>query len=369
MENSLRDLLHALGGQGVSVSALVHHHLSRKPFSHERDQGIDIFRAPLKGQVLYAPISPSFPGLLKQVVRSFRPHLIHFHLPNLSAFWGIFIPEVRAIPWVILWHSDVVASKIDRRMAVTYGLYRPFEQYLLRRSRSIAPTSRPYLLTSKALAPFVNKCHVVPLGLDPGRVKRPDDHLIGWAEMKWGPGGTRVLAIGRLTYYKGHDVLMRAAAKTPGMRAIIVGEGEQRAGLERLRLQLGIGDRVTLPGLMEESRLHALMATCDCLCLPSIERTEAFGLVLLEAMSYGKPAVAGDVPGSGIGWVVRDGQTGLLVRPGDPVELAKALEVIGKRHGLREDMGRAAKKRFDEVFRIDKVAHEMALMYRNTLAA
>ena len=367
MENFLRDLLHALQKEGVSASALVHHHVLGEPFSRERENGITLFRAPLKGRVLYAPISPSFPRLLRQSIRSIRPHLLHFHLPNLSAFWGLFIPEVRAVPWVIQWQSDVVASKIDRRMALAYGLYRPFEQYLLKCSRTIVATSRPYLRTSKALAPFVRKCHVVPLGLDPMRLKMPGQDLKKWAEMKWAKGSPRILAIGRLTYYKGHEVLIRAAAHVPDVRVFIVGEGEHGPRLERLVKDLGLRERVRLLGFMEESRLHALLATCDCLCLPSIERTEAFGLVLLEAMHYARPVVASDVPGSGIGWVVRHGETGLLVRPGDPQELAKALAVMGEISGLREGMGRAAKERFDEIFHIDQVAREMAVLYQNIL--
>ncbi len=176
-----------------------------------------------------------------------------------------------------------------------------------------------------------------------------------------------MLAIGRLTYYKGHEVLMRAAAKTPRVTVFIVGEGEQRKGLEGLISELGLRDRVKLLGLLEESRLHAMLATCDCLCLPSIERTEAFGLVLLEAMRYARPVVASDVPGSGIGWVVSHGKTGLLVDPGDPVELAKALQMMGEKHELREVMGRAARERFDEVFQIDRISREIKVMYRSVL--
>lgn len=367
MENFLKDLLCALQKRGVSVSALVHHHRLKKPFLLEKENDISIFRAPLRGQVLYAPVSPSFPGLLRQSIRSFRPNLLHFHLPNLSAFWGIFVPEARAIPWVIQWHSDVVASKIDRRMGVAYAIYRPFESYMLRRSRVIVATSKPYLHTSSALAPFADKCHVIPLGLNPGRVRPPGDSLIKWAEMKWGKGRPRVLSIGRLTYYKGHDVLIRAAVRLPDIRVFIVGEGDRRSRLERLMTELGLGRRVSLLGFLDEPELHALLATCDCLCLPSIERTEAFGLVLLEAMQYSKPAVVSEVPGSGMGWVVRHGNTGLLVRPGEPEQLARALEVMGEKQELRENMGRRAKERFDKVFKIDRVAQQIAAMYQDIL--
>ena len=68
---------------------------------------------------------------------------------------------------------------------------------------------------------------------------------------------------------------------------------------------MGLNDRVRFLGSVSESKIRSLFSTCDCLCLPSIERTEAFGLVLLEAMAFGKPVVASDIPGSGVGWVVK----------------------------------------------------------------
>jgi rhamnosyl/mannosyltransferase len=84
-------------------------------------------------------------------------------------------------------------------------------------------------------------------------------------------------------------------------------------------------------------------------------------------MQYSKPAVVSEVPGSGMGWVVRHGNTGLLVRPGEPEQLARALEVMGERQGLRENMGRRAKERFDKVFKIDRVAQQIAAMYQDIL--
>ncbi len=102
------------------------------------------------------------------------------------------------------------------------------------------------------------------------------------------------MAIGRLTYYKGHDILIQAAAELPGSRTLIVGTGEQRARLASLIEALRLGDRIGLPGFQPETDLNALLASCDVLCLPSLERTEAFGLVLLEAMRFGRarPAMA-----------------------------------------------------------------------------
>ena len=172
-----------------------------------------------------------------------------------------------------------------------------------------------------------------------------------------------MLAIGRLTYYKGYEVLIRAAARAPDLRVLVVGEGDRKRRLDTLIARLGLGERVTLPGFLEEARLHALLASCDCLCLPSVERTEAFGLVLLEAMRYAKPVVASDVPGSGIGWVVKHEETGFLIPPGDSIQLARALGAMAEAPALRERMGQAAEERFNKIYQIDRVSVEIMGVY------
>jgi rhamnosyl/mannosyltransferase len=122
-----------------------------------------------------------------------------------------------------------------------------------------------------------------------------------------------------------------------------------------------------LTGELPDGKLQALMASCSCLCLPSVERTEAFGLVLLEAMRYGKAVIAADVPGSGIGWVVRHGRTGLLVRPGDAADLADAIRQFEQIPDMPDEMGRAAMARFQDEFHIDRVAGDIQQIYRSTL--
>ena len=364
IENFLGDLLPALRRNGLAVAALVHDHLSSGISTRNISTSPMVYRVPCFGTLLYAPVSPMFPLILRHVIGKFRPHILHLHMPNTSAFWVMALSCYRRIPWVVHWHADVVPSEIDSRMAIAYRLYRPFEQYLLGRAASIVTTSRSYLVSSKALSPWRDKCQVIPLGLDSMRLKMPDLDLRNWAEGIWGQKTTRVLAIGRLTYYKGYEVLVKAAAHASNISVLIVGEGDRKRQLQGLIGELGLRGQVTALGLLEEQRLHALLATCDCLCLPSVERTEAFGLVLLEAMRYSKPAVASDVRGSGIGWVVRHKQTGLLVRPGDPIDLARALRVMAEIPELRKRMGKAAAERFDKVFRIDQVARKLMAMYQ-----
>jgi rhamnosyl/mannosyltransferase len=272
------------------------------------------------------------------------------------------------LPWIVHWHADVVASLLDRRLALAYRFYRPFEQRLLAASRAVIVTSPPYLDASTALAPWRARCHVVPLGLDPNRIPPPESTALARAEALWGEATFRVLAIGRLTYYKGHDVLVQAAAALPDSRILIVGTGERRARLASLIESLGLDERVRLPGFQPEADLNALLAGCDVLCLPSLERTEAFGLVLLEAMRFSKPVAVSDIPGSGAGWVTRQAGHGLLVPPGDPVKLAAALRALQHDPARRQSLGQAGATALRERFGIEPVAAAVAELYRRMLA-
>ncbi len=368
IEHFLADLLPALHNQGIAAAALVHDEQPRRSGQWPApDAAPPIYRAPCYGRLLYAPISPTFPFWLHRAIRQFRPDLLHLHLPNTSAFWALAVPAARRLPWIIHWHADVVASLLDRRLALAYRFYRPLEQRLLAASRAIIATSPPYLDASFALAPWRERCCIIPLGLDPARIPTPDPAAHARATTLWGNPPFRVLAIGRLTYYKGHDVLIRAAADLADSRILIVGAGEQRASLAALVQTLGLGDRVKLTGFQPEADLNALLASCDVLCLPSLERTEAFGLVLLEAMRFGKPVIVGDIPGSGAGWVTQQAGHGLRVPPGAPVTLATALRELQHDPARRQTLGQAGAKALQERFGIEPVAVDVAKLYRRTL--
>jgi glycosyltransferase involved in cell wall biosynthesis len=368
IESFLGDLIPALEKGGVTAAALIHDNIRQNQGSSFYNKS-KIFRVPCYGTLLYVPISPAFPFAMKRAIQAFQPDILHFHVPNTSAFWALALSDAVKLPWIVHWHADVVPSTIDRRMALAYQLYRPIEKLFLRRAHAVITTSESYLNTSSALADFKEKCHVVPLGLDSDRLKKPDAAALRWAETVWGQNKGRILVIGRLTYYKGHEVILDASTALPDARILIVGNGEREASLQKQICILGLSKKVSLLGSLPESDLHTLISSCDCLCLPSTERTEAFGLVLLEAMRYGKPVVASNIPGSGIGWVVKDGVTGFLVPPGDPVQLAESLKKLFDRPDLKLQMGRSALARFQRVFQIDHIAQKIILLYHNYLLA
>lgn len=369
IEVFLADLLTALHND-IAVAALVHQHPAPAdacPAGRAGQPDFPVYRVPCYGSLLYAPLSPGFPLWLARVIDTFRPQLLHLHMPNTSAFWALFSARARRLPWVVHWHSDVVAAHNDRRLAAAYAVYRPFEQRLLARSQAVVVTSPPYLEVSDALRPWRSKCRVIPLGLDPQRAQQPSAAEADRAERRWRPGAFRVLAVGRLAHYKGHEVLLRAMreAQTGGAQLIVVGAGERRRRLETLVDTLALRARVGLPGLLPEPELRALLASCDVLCLPSLERSEAFGLVLLEAMCFAKPVIASDIPGSGVGWVVARGGHGLLTVPGDPHALAQAIGRLMNAPNRRSQYGRRGAEALRQAFHINRVAAQLLALYRD----
>lgn len=382
IEHFMADLLPVLARNGMAVAALVHNHVAGLrgrvqslpvPDGGEVTDGggatptVRLYRAPCLGQLLYAPLSAQFPFWLRRAIKTERPRILHLHTPNTSAFWALFLPSARRIPWVVHWHADVVSSEFDWRLKVAYPLYRPFEQRLLKKARAVIVTSPTYLEGSRALAPWRDKCQVIPLGIDPARIPEVTGSARRSAEGRWGGSDFRILSVGRLTYYKGYEYLIRALKDLPEARLVIVGEGQRRRALEALIDELALNDRACLAGHLPAEEMHALMATCDCFCLPSIERTEAFGMVLVEAMAHAKPAVVCDIPFSGVGWVVQDEVTGLVVPPADPGALAEAFQTLSGDRDRLARMGEQALKRYRREFRIAGVAETIAGLYANIL--
>jgi glycosyltransferase involved in cell wall biosynthesis len=372
LELYLRDLVDAIGEVGVSSALLVHRHdrsvrtvddtvvLGGRP--------VHVVRAGTWFTLLFAPVSPAFPLQLRRLIAWARPDLLHLHLPNPSAFWALLLPSARRLPWVVHWHADVITAAHGWPMKLAYALYRPFERAVLKRAQAIFVTSAAYLQSSQPLQPWKPKCRVVPLGLEAGRLRRAACTVAAERNEYQPRQGLRVLAVGRLTYYKGFHNLLQAAAQVDTLRVDLVGDGDQAADLRTLAESLHLRERVAFHGSVDESTLARLMSRCDCLCLPSIERTEAFGMVLLEAMSFGKATVVSDVEGSGMGWVVEHGVTGLKVPPADADALAAAFRRLDRDRKALQTMGVRGRAKFEQLFEIKRSAKGVVDTYKGVLS-
>lgn len=367
IENFLTDLIQAQVSQNMQTAALVHDHEIqwRRFFTSiqpETQTNPLIYRVPSYGRMLYAPISPQFLFWTNRVIKTYQPDILHFHLPNTSALWALLLPSAQRIPWVLHWHSDVVSS-IDNRIALAYRAYRPFEQAMLRQARAVIATSQPYLHSSVALQNWQQKSQVIPLGIATQRLPEPTADALTWAEQQWQPNLQRILHIGRLTYYKGQKVLIQALKECPQAQLLIVGKGELQAELTHLINKHNLQHRVKLLGFCDNAQLHALFRCCEVFCLPSLERTEAYGVVLMEAMRYAKPVIATLVKGSGMSWVVDDKQTGLLVQPDNAKHLAAAIQQLSDK-ALSQQYGQAGYDKFIQQFDITQVSQKMTSLYQ-----
>lgn len=372
------DLLEALHQQGISVAALVHDHLSPKQHKHllnAEKTNTDperfpypVYRVPTYGSLLFAPLSPTFPFELAKIIQTFQPDILHLHLPNTSAFSALALPCARKIPWILHWHADVDADTNHAMLSLAYPLYRPFEQALCRKAHSILVTSPPYLQASRSLKPWKHKCHIVPLGLSKQHFPEPTQKQLDWANTLWGSAKHRILNVGRLSYYKGQDILIQAAKSLPSdSKVIIVGAGEQQAHLQQQIEQLTLTETVHLAGKLSNAELAALLSNCDLFCLPSIERAEAFGMVLLDAMFYSRAIVASDIPGSGVNWVVREGVNGLRVPRANATALSEGLSTLCNDPTLRQQFGSAGHQLFNELFDIQNISSTIIEHYERLL--
>jgi glycosyltransferase involved in cell wall biosynthesis len=358
IERHLQDLAEWFSARGHQVGVLVHQAAGQWRSSEEVINGVTVARAGCPAAPLYTPISPLFPWHLSRLIRGSRPDILHLHLPNPACFWALFNPQARARPWVVHWHADVSPDIPDWRVRAAYRLYRPFEQAVLKRASAIIVTSQTYLDASAALAPWKHKVSVIPLGIAESIASEGTSPT--WPV----DGSQRLLAVGRLSHYKGFDVLLDALAKTDRASLLLIGKGEESGRLRAQATRLGINDRVSFVGELSDPDLTAAYAKADLLVLPSLDRSEAFGLVLLEAMRAGLAIVASKIPGSGIGQVIEHEKSGLLVEPGNIDALADALARLAS-PDLRQRLAAVGHQRWREHFTLDGSAQAVLALYRS----
>lgn len=281
--------------------------------------------------------------------------IVHVHLPwpqcNLNLLLKRFDGAV-----VVHWHSDIV------RQRLLYHGYRWLERWLLRRADRILVTSPKLLAESPALDGVRDKALAVPIGIAESVHAIPEDEVRAVRERY--AGRPLVFALGRLVPYKGFEYLVRSAARL-GRDAVVLlgGSGPMREELEALVRELGLQGRVELLGRIDDRQMELLMRACDVFCLPSVQKSEAFGIVQVEAMRAGRPVVSTRIPGSGMDWVNQDGETGITVEPGRPEALAEALNQLIENPQLARRLGANGRKRYEEHFTARRMAELVRAAY------
>lgn len=347
IENSLRSLAEGLVERGYEVSVLV---VNTRPRTEEDSlKGVRVIRAARLGEFASTPLSIQ----LFSRVRRLRPDLIHLHFPfPPGEVAHLFFGTGRL---VLTYHSDIIRQKILLR------LYVPLLRRVLHRADRIIATSPQTLMNSPFLQPVAQKCLVVPFGLDTASLRTVDSTRVHRVREDY--GSPLLLFVGRLRYYKGLEYLLEAMRYIPA-RLLVIGDGPKRRVWERLAQKLRLRDKVSFLGEVETSSLAIYYNACDVFVLPSSHRSEAFGLVQLEAMAAGKPVVSTEL-GTGTSMVNQNGVTGFVVQSRNPDSLQQAICQLLEHSELRRTMGRAAQERVERFFNREEMLSQVCRIYND----
>ena len=276
--------------------------------------------------------------------------VVHHHAPWPFGDFLHFLSGCRK-PLVVTWHSDVVRQKL-------LGLAcAPLRDALLRRARAVVATSPAYAHTSPTLSrpDVAAKLRVIPPGMQDSPAPADDTATIAENPVARGPF---ILFLGALRYYKGLTFLVEAA-RDSAAPLVICGAGDDR----ELRLLAGDSPNIVFAGHVREEKKWALLRACSALVLPSHLRSEAYGMVLVEAAMCGKPMISCEI-GTGTSFINKDGETGFVVEPGSPAVLASAMKRLLEDQALREKFGNAARARYEDFFDGRRATEAHLRLYR-----
>ncbi len=275
---------------------------------------------------------------LLRALRTVEADVLHMQVPNPTMIVACLLARPRP-PLVVTYQSDVVKQR------VLGALFQPLERLFYRRVRRVLPTSPPYAEGSEFLQRYRDRIQVLPMGLDlqPYTDPSAEDQERAREIQRTYPGPLW-LACGRLIYYKGLHNGIQALAQVPGT-LLIVGDGPERAKLEAESTRIGLADRVVFVGELPYRKIVPYYLAATAFWFPSNARSEAFGLVQVEAMASGCPVLNTHIPASGVPWVSRHEESGLTVPMDDPEALAAAARRLLDEPGLRERLGRAGRER------------------------
>lgn len=316
-----------------------------------------------------APLGCDMAGLgvfrvCRQLARSVD--VIHLHFP-----WPFADALVQSLgrqrpPIVLTYHSDVLNK------GWAGAMYRPAARRLLRRVDAVVATSSAYrdrspVLSDYRAAPDGKPVRVIPLGISEASsgAARLEAEAIDTAARFQVPQRPFLLFLGGLRAYKGLPTLMVALRGTQ-LPVVIAGDGDKGLANDLAELA-ATHETVQSLGPVSDAEKMALLRDCAGLVLPSDQPAEAFGLVLLEAALWARPAITCEI-GTGTSWVNQHGKTGYVVPPGDPVALREAMQSLLTHSDRARVMGEAARRRYERLFNGDALGAAYADLYR-TLAA
>jgi glycosyltransferase involved in cell wall biosynthesis len=303
-----------------------------------------------------ADVDPLLPTVLARYLRRHSFELIHSHLFHADLYC--------ALAAHLAGHGRLISTKHG------YNPWRAKPQYGML-DRLAALKQRRIIIISHAIGNWLARVEGIPTTKMQTVHYALDAHKFRTIGGAWSPcdGLSRPVigAVSRLLAQKGVHVLIQAFAdclsQSSSSSLVIVGDGPARPELEQQARALGISDKVHFLGHVPHPALSAVIRGFDIFAFPSFG--EGFGMVLLEAMAWGKPVVASDV--MAIPEIVLDGVTGLLAPPNDPETLASALLRLITDAKLRLDLGNEGRRRVETTFTVERMVRQTIEVYEEVL--
>jgi glycosyltransferase involved in cell wall biosynthesis len=354
IEAVAQELTEGLNRAGVRADVLCSNQSLRKS-SEQFAAGYTVHRAASIGMFMSTSMAPSMIRHLCEMGSEYD--VLHVHMPDpMSALALLMARPRRAV--VVHWHSDVIRQRLALKV------YEPLQRWILNRADAVIATSEAYAESSGPLQAWRNKVCVIPIGISPpGEADQASADKVEALRKRFG-GRRIVFALGRMTYYKGFDVLIEAAARLPDDCVVLIGgDGPLHSHYSSMVAGRGLTGKVCMLGHIHGADLQSHFAACDVFCLPSTARAEAYGVAMVEAMAAGKPVVASNIAGSGMPWVNVDGRTGFNVPVRQPGALADALLSLLDNTARREQFGAAARQRYTDQFSAELMTQRTLALY------
>ena len=354
VEKVMWDLTRGLSAEGYACDMLC--------ASYDGAKELQIIKLGGNGRCIVLPchlqasgtmLCPGMIGWLRKHAAEYD--LIHVHHPDPMACLALRLSGYKGRV-ILHWHSDILKKK------AILAAYKPLQSWLIRRAERIVGTTPVYVAQSKALANVQDKVTYVPIGIDPIVV---DPAKAAEIQARY-PGKKIVYSLGRLVPYKGYTYLIQAAALLPDNYIVLIGgNGPLKDSLQAEIDAQNLQDKVKLLGFIANEEHAALYGAAKVFVMSSVMKTEAFGIVQIEAMSTGTPVIATKIPESGVSWVNEDGVSGLNVEPEDPKELAEAILSICEDPVRSQTFSQNAKKRFNHLFEYTSMINKIIKIYGN----
>lgn len=316
---------------------------------------------PSFGTIASTAVSPSLRQVVKNEFDDGRANLLHIHTPNP---WGDLaaIDAHHDTPVVMTWHSDVVGKPGLMKF------YSGIQQRALQRSDRIVIFTPKHFDSSEQLKldKLERKLVQIPLGIDFRRLDTTPLAQNVLVEIDtWALGRPLLLSVGRQVHYKGYRHLINAMRLIRNDAVLLmIGTGPLSAQLHKQASAEGLNQRIRFLGEVDLSTLVTALRRCDIFCLPSIERSEAFGIASAEAMAFGKATIVCEL-GNGVNYLNKAGVTSLVTPPRDENALADAIDQLISDSEMRSEFGKAATTWVRSHFDVDLMRDQTLTMYNS----